>query len=51
MIEEIIVGSIGSIIVGIIVNNLLFRLWHKNAHSKKLRLEEEKQKDKEWKEV
>ena len=51
MIVEIIWSSLISIIVGIIVNSLLFRLWHKNAHSKKLRLEEEKQKEKEWEEL
>ncbi len=51
MILEIIWSIIGSIIVGIFVNNLLFRLWHKNAHSKKLRLEENKQKEKEWEEL
>ena len=51
MIEEIIWSSIISIIVGMIIDNLLFKWWHKNAHSKKLRLEENKQKEKEWEEL
>ncbi len=53
MINEIgiVAGIFLGVIIGMLVDYLLFRWWHGNAHSKKLRAEENKQKykeDQEW---
>jgi len=48
MMVEIIVWGIVGIIVGMACDRILFGFWHKGAHSKKLRLEEDKQIDIEW---
>jgi len=52
MITTIIILIVVGVIVGLFIDNLLFRLWHKGAHSNKLREEEAKQKEEEeWKEL
>lgn len=50
MITTIILIVVG-VIIGVAIDRCLFGLWHKGAHSKKLRLEEKKQKEIEWKEL
>ncbi len=37
----------GGIILGILIDAILFKIWHNNAHSKKLKKEERKQKKEE----
>jgi len=44
MIVEIIILIVG-IVIGVIVDRILFGVWHKGAHSNKLREEEAKQKE------
>jgi len=50
MITTIILIVLG-VLFGIVLDRVLFGIWHKGAHSNKLRLEEDKQKEIEWEEL
>ena len=50
MITTIILIVVG-VLIGMVFDRVLFGIWHKGAHSNKLKEEEKKQKEIEWKEL